>query len=387
MAATGTPDSESYAAFVSYAKADAKRAQEIADGLEARGFSCWIAPRNVRPGRPYGDEIIRGIERARALILVLSSESNESIFVAREVERAVSKNKHVFPIRIEDVQPSSSLELFVSSTQWIDAFSGRLTPHVDRLARLLAEDEGREPPAAVPAASTRGWRSPLVLGAGAAAILAAALAAVFLLQPGGDDRFDYRDCLNLSGDTALAACDRAIDSRAFSGAEAANLYALRGYHRQTKNDLKGALSDYGEAIARDPHLVMAFNNRGNIYRDIGDYDLALADYDQALRLSPNKPDPLASRGWIYTQKGETERAKEDFKKALALDPDPSLKVKLEEALAVLEPQKDPDVISDPAVFLRQNSGVAASVPASPMPADIAPAAPPPMPAGPAVGSP
>ena len=99
MAAKGKPDPASYAAFISYAKAYQRSAQQIAEGLEERGFKCWIAPRDVRPGRAYGDEIIRGIERARAFILVLSNASNESIFVAREVERAVSKNKAVFPAR------------------------------------------------------------------------------------------------------------------------------------------------------------------------------------------------------------------------------------------------------------------------------------------------
>ena len=40
--------------------------RRIAEKLEAHGFKCWIAPRDVRPGRAYGDEIIRGIERAQS---------------------------------------------------------------------------------------------------------------------------------------------------------------------------------------------------------------------------------------------------------------------------------------------------------------------------------
>jgi len=74
-----------YSAFISHAKADEKKAREIAAALEERGFKCWIAPRNVRPGHSYGDEIVRGIEKSRAFILVLSKASNGSAFVAREV--------------------------------------------------------------------------------------------------------------------------------------------------------------------------------------------------------------------------------------------------------------------------------------------------------------
>jgi len=132
-----------FAAFISHAKTDQKKVQEIVSALEQRGFKCWVAPRDVRPGHSYGDEIIRGIERSRCFILALSKASNESPFVAREVERAISKRKPSFPLRIEDVEPSSSLELFISSTQWIDAFSGGGT-QIDQLATLLAGEEGAE---------------------------------------------------------------------------------------------------------------------------------------------------------------------------------------------------------------------------------------------------
>jgi hypothetical protein len=128
-------------AFISYASADKKKAQEITDALEQRGLKCWVAPRDVRGGRAYGDEIIRGIEISRCLVLVLSAAGNESPFVAREVERAVSKRKSVFPVRIEDVLPAPGLELFISTTHWIDAWSGKLSPKVDELAALIAEEE------------------------------------------------------------------------------------------------------------------------------------------------------------------------------------------------------------------------------------------------------
>ena len=162
--------SPNFAAFISYAKADQTKAEEIVTSLEERGFKCWIAPRDVRPGHSYGDEIIRGIEKSRAFILVLSAASNESSFVAREIERAVSKRKSIFTIRVEAVEPSPSLELFISGTQWIDAFSGRLGPHIEKLATLLPEKEGHEPATVSvarvsPASHALRWGSPWVLGA------------------------------------------------------------------------------------------------------------------------------------------------------------------------------------------------------------------------------
>jgi len=69
----------------------------------------------------YGAAIIQGIESSRAMVLVLSEHSNDSHFVRKEVERAVSKAKPVLPVRIREVNPSGSLEFFISSAQWVDA--------------------------------------------------------------------------------------------------------------------------------------------------------------------------------------------------------------------------------------------------------------------------
>jgi hypothetical protein len=142
------PSDDVIAAFISYASPDRERAHAIAATLEERGLRCWIAPRDVRPGHEYGAEIIHGIERSRCLVLVLSEAANRSTFVRREVVSAVNRQKPIFPIRVEEVLPSRSLELYVSSTHWIDAWSGALVDHVRRLAADLGNEqliaEGRD---------------------------------------------------------------------------------------------------------------------------------------------------------------------------------------------------------------------------------------------------
>ena len=121
--------------FVSYAQPDREAAFRIAAELEAQGVSCWIAPRDVAPGAEYGQAIIDGIETARALVLVFSEAANESQFVRREVERAVSKTRPVFPVRVREAQPSGALEFFIASAQWVDAFK---TPLQQSLAPVVA---------------------------------------------------------------------------------------------------------------------------------------------------------------------------------------------------------------------------------------------------------
>lgn len=57
----------------------------------------------------------------------------------------MSKQKPIFVVRLANVEPAPALELFISGTQWIDAFPGRLGPHIGRLAKLLGEEGDAEP--------------------------------------------------------------------------------------------------------------------------------------------------------------------------------------------------------------------------------------------------
>jgi len=128
-----------YAAFVSYASESREKANQLCASLEARGLVCWMAPRDVRAGREYADEIILGLEHSSAVVLVLSEAANTSVFVLREIERAVAKDINVVPVRIEEVTPSPGLELFISGTHWLDVFEGDWDEHMDRLVRDLSD--------------------------------------------------------------------------------------------------------------------------------------------------------------------------------------------------------------------------------------------------------
>ncbi|MCF2947559.1 toll/interleukin-1 receptor domain-containing protein [Paraglaciecola aquimarina] len=125
--------------FISYASNDKDKAFEICESIEMRGLKCWIAPRNIRAGKEYSEEIIKGIEVSKSLLVVLSESANNSKFVKREVERAVSNGKPIYPFRIEDVKPSLSLELFISSAHWIEAWQGNLIEHIDKLVEELKQ--------------------------------------------------------------------------------------------------------------------------------------------------------------------------------------------------------------------------------------------------------
>jgi hypothetical protein len=80
MAVQGTKASPHV--FISYASQDAAVAQRLCATLEAAGFPCWIAPRDVEAGALYADAIVRAINEAKAVVLVLSASAIASDHVA-----------------------------------------------------------------------------------------------------------------------------------------------------------------------------------------------------------------------------------------------------------------------------------------------------------------
>ena len=137
--------------FISYSSKDKTAVDTVVEALEEAWINCWIAPRNVRPGMQYGGQILKALAASRLLVLILSPEANASAHVVNEVERAVSKNIPVFPFLIRKVVPSGSLELFISSTQWLDGSDGPMERYLPDLVEAVRgklkarTGQGREP--------------------------------------------------------------------------------------------------------------------------------------------------------------------------------------------------------------------------------------------------
>jgi hypothetical protein len=131
--------------FISYAEEDKSIADAICETLEFSGLQCWIAHRDISPGKDWSEAIVEAIAGASVLVLVFSSGANESQQIKREVERAVDKKIPIIPFRIEVVTPSKSLEYFISTSHWLNAFTPPLWSHLDRLARTILETLNEKP--------------------------------------------------------------------------------------------------------------------------------------------------------------------------------------------------------------------------------------------------
>ena len=128
--ASGAPDHE---VFVSYSQRDKPVADAVVARLEQAGIRCWIAPRDVLPGRVWGKAIVDAIGSSRLMVVVLSGDANHSRQVLREVERAVAFDTVVVPFRIECIEPTGAMAYYLASEHWLDAMTPPLEAHIARL--------------------------------------------------------------------------------------------------------------------------------------------------------------------------------------------------------------------------------------------------------------
>ena len=137
--------------FISYSSEDKAIADAVCATLENIKIRCWIAPRDVPPGKLYGASLINAVKSARVLVLVLSEDTNQSEYVVRELNEAVAKGITIIPFRIEEVEPSEKLGFYINSIHWLDAMDPPLERYLnilaDKVQAFLAVREEDQPPA------------------------------------------------------------------------------------------------------------------------------------------------------------------------------------------------------------------------------------------------
>ncbi|HYD14162.1 MAG TPA: toll/interleukin-1 receptor domain-containing protein [Allosphingosinicella sp.] len=136
--------------FISHGSENSDEANALCAFIEARGVKCWIAPRDVRPGIDYSEELQGAIENCAAFVVLVTDMANKSPYVRAETEMAFSCHKPIFPVRQADIKPAAGLALFLKIRHWTDAFGKHRDAAMDRLALELQTVVGIAPSAPVP---------------------------------------------------------------------------------------------------------------------------------------------------------------------------------------------------------------------------------------------
>lgn len=142
-------------AFISYSSYNYAAALEIKHLLAANDISCWMAPESIAPGSDYSEKIPEAIEHCSVFILALSKESQESVWVPKELDLALTFRKTVIPFHIDTSALAESFNFKLTNVQRIAAF-GRYSEACRELIQTIhaifgiAQNEGTTPAPIIP---------------------------------------------------------------------------------------------------------------------------------------------------------------------------------------------------------------------------------------------
>ncbi len=154
---------------------------------------------------------------------------------------------------------------------------------------------------------------------------AIAIAAAMVLGNCNSAAADDRDtCKTATGEAAIEACTRAIDSKKYKSPKQKRvlslLYTNRGVEYEIKKEYDKAIADHDQAIKIDPKNPAPYNNRGNAYAAKQDFEHAIADYDMAIKLNPKYAEAFLNRGMAKRNHGDMAGSETDIAQAKALQP-------------------------------------------------------------------
>ncbi len=93
----------------------------------------------------------------------------------------------------------------------------------------------------------------------------------------------------------------------------------KGAKYWVKGMYKEAIAEFDKALQINPNLAEAYNDRGNVYADMGNLDQAISDYSNAIEINP-RARYYYNRGRVYGDKENFKLALLDFNKAIEINP-------------------------------------------------------------------
>jgi len=119
--------------FISYASADKVEALKIAEKLEQRNITYFLASKSLQTGARFQDEIRENLSKCEELFLLLTPNGLKSEWVHLECGAAWALGKHISPILFK-CQPQD-LSTIVTGLQAV---------HMDDIGKIIADFEERQ---------------------------------------------------------------------------------------------------------------------------------------------------------------------------------------------------------------------------------------------------
>ena len=149
-------------AFISYSTKNQSDADALKQLLEKQGIRTWMAPGDIPAGSKYAQVINQAIKECSCFLLLLTDAAQNSVWVSKEVERAVHYGKTILPLKMEELVLNDEFEFYISTDQIVAV--QRIDEKAESLQKVLtvvraltgktdelAQAEPVRPPKAAPA--------------------------------------------------------------------------------------------------------------------------------------------------------------------------------------------------------------------------------------------
>ena len=248
--------------FITYSHADSEAKDKLATYLATMKreglINIWY-DNEILPGDTWRDSISKNLAESDILLYLVSDNSLASENCNRELAKALNANIRVVPIILEDCDwPNHQLSDF-----------------------QVLPDKGK--PINVWENENQGWQS-IVTG----------------IQK-----------LILQMQTQAASLSGVSQEEAL-----AELEYERGNFLMVLGKIEEAIKAYSDVIELNPSYSEAYNNRGVVYANKGEYNLAIKDFNTALQLNPNDFFAYNNRGNVYNDMDKVNEAIADFNTAI-----------------------------------------------------------------------
>jgi hypothetical protein len=105
-----SPPQISFRLFASYSTKDIKRIQPVLDYLrQIQGVGIFFADIDIQPGDIISNTILQNINTADVFLAFYSKASIQSSYVQQEIGAALSHNKIIIPLLLDETKPTGML--------------------------------------------------------------------------------------------------------------------------------------------------------------------------------------------------------------------------------------------------------------------------------------
>lgn len=130
-------------AFISYSTQN----QALADAMRSlflkNNIDTWMAPYDIPAGCEYAEVLFDSLMGCSCLVLMLTEDSQSSVWVKKEVNIAISNGKAVIPLKLEDIELNSSMKLYLNDKQIVPVHTiDEKTPEIQKVLSSVIAHTG-----------------------------------------------------------------------------------------------------------------------------------------------------------------------------------------------------------------------------------------------------